>query len=279
MWSRFTGCVAPRSSVPAQVICFAVVLALSLVGGCASTQKLKEPVPVQAPRTIAEATDWRVTASVESVIVRDGPGAWAKNAFWDEYRIRVVVAAGWPVEVTRVVVVDSLGERHKPQAVLAELEDESKETAERYEQADLQVTAGLGAAGTYWTGVAIGGASAAVGLATLGTTGVAAGAAMAGAVVVAPVLVVAGFVGAVEEMGVQNEITRRSTVFPVAIEAEQQQTLDVFFALAPAPGQVEVKYRDTAGEHVVVIDTQGALAGLHLPPTDASKRSEAPPSP
>ena len=277
MWSRFTGCVAPRSSVPAQVICFAVVLALSLVGGCASTQKLKEPVPVQAPRTIAEATDWRVTASIESVIVRDGPGAWAKNAFWDEYRIRISVAAGWPVEVTRVVVVDSLGERHKPLALLAELEEESKETAERYEDADLQVTAGLGAAGAVWTGVAIGGASAAVGLATLGTTGVAAGAATAGAVVVAPVLMVAGLVGAVQEMGVQNEITRRSTVFPVAIEGEQQQTLDVFFALAPAPGQVEVKYRDTAGEHVVVIDTRSALAGLHLHPAAGSRPSETPP--
>ena len=249
------------------------------LGGCASTQKLSKPVPVEAPRTIAEATDWRVTASIESVIVRDGPGAWAKNAFWDEYRIHVSVAAGWPVEVTRVVVVDSLGERHKPLALLAELEEESKETAKRYEEADLQVTAGLGAAGAYWTGVAIGGASAAVGLATLGTTGVAAGAATAGAVVVAPVLMVAGLVGAVQEMGVQNEITRRSTVFPVAMEGETERTLDVFFALAPAPGQVEVKYRDTAGEHVVVIDTRSALAGLHLPPTDASKRSEAPPSP
>jgi len=78
-------------------------------------------------------------------------------------------------------------------------------------------------------------------------------------------------VGAVEEMGVQNEITRRSTVFPVVIEGEQQQTLDVFFALAPAPGQVEVKYRDTAGEHVVVIDTRSALAGLHLPSSKSEK--------
>jgi hypothetical protein len=248
------------------------------LGGCASTQKLSKSVPVEAPRIIAEATDWRVTATIENVIVRDGPGAWAKNAYWDEYRIRVSVAAGWPVEVTRIVVVDSLGERHKPQALLAELEKESKETAERYETADLRVTAGLGAAGTYWTGVAIGGASAAVGLATLGTTGVAAGAATAGAVVVAPVLMVAGLVGAVQEQAVQNEINRRSAVFPVAMEGETERTLDVFFALAPAPGQVEVKYLDTAGEHVVMIDTRSALAGLHLPPTDASKRSEAPPS-
>jgi hypothetical protein len=250
-----------------------VLAALGAValGGCASTQKLSQPVPVQAPRIIAEATDWRVTASIENVIVRDGPGAWAKNAFWDEYQIRVAVVAGWPVEVTRIVVVDSLGERHKPQTVLAELEKESKATAERYKTADLQVTAGLGAAGAYWTGVGIGGASAAVGLATLGTTGVAAGAATAGAIVVAPVLMVAGIVGAAEEWQVQNEIDRRSTVFPVAMEGEQEQTLVVFFALAPSPGQVEVKYRDPAGEHVVVIDTGSALAGLHLPPSEPRK--------
>ena len=246
-------------------------LAAVASSGCASTRKLSQPVPAQASRTIAEATDWRVTARIEDVIVRDGPGTWAKNAFWDEYRIHVALAAGWSIELTRVVVVDSLGGRHRPQTELAKLGKESEETAKRYEATDLQVTAGLGAAGAYWTGVAIGGASAAVGLATLGTTGVAAGAAAAGAVVVAPVLMVAGLLGAVEEQAVQNKINQRSTVFPVVIEGGQQQALDVFFALAPAPRQVELKYRDTAGDHVVVIDTQGALAGLHLPPSESRK--------
>jgi hypothetical protein len=89
--------------------------------------------------------------------------------------------------------------------------------------------------------------------------------------VVAPVLMVAGLVGAVQEQAVQNEINRRSSVFPVAMEGETERTLGVFFALAPAPGQVEVKYLDTAGEHVLVIDTRSALAGLHLPPSKSGR--------
>ncbi|MCJ7451651.1 MAG: hypothetical protein MUO39_04135 [Steroidobacteraceae bacterium] len=250
-----------------------------MLGGCASTQKLSEPVPVQAPRTIAEATDWRVTASIETVIVSGGPAAWAKNAFWDEYRIRVAVAAGWPVEVTRIVVVDSLGERHRPRNILAELKKDSNETVERYEDSHIRVTAGLGAGEALLTGYAIGSASAAVGLATLGTTGVGAGAAMAGALVVAPALMVASIVGAVEEQAVQTEIDRRSSVFPVAIEGAQEQTLDVFFTLAPSPERVEVKYRDAAGVHVLVIDTKTALAGLHLLPVAESNPSQTHPSP
>jgi hypothetical protein len=250
-----------------------------VLSGCASTQKLSEPVPVQAPRTIADATDWRVTASIVIVIVRDGPGAWAKDVFWDEYRIQVAVAAGWPVEVTRIVVVDSLGERHRPRTLLAELKKESKETAERYDDSNIRVTAGLGAGEAWVTGYAIGGASAAVGLSTLGTAGVAAGAATVGALVVAPALMVAGLVGAVEERAVQSEIDRRSAVLPIDIEGALEQMLDVFFALAPAPQRVEVKYRDPSGEHVLVIDTTTALAGLHLLPAAESQPGQTQPPP
>jgi hypothetical protein len=233
---------------------------------------LSEPVPEQAPRTIAEATDYRVTASIEAVIVRDGPGTWAKGAFWDEYRIRLRVVDGWPVEISRVVVVDSLGEHHGPQVLLGYLKEDSAETTERYEDAALQVTAGLGGAGTYlggagayMTGMAVGATSAGVGYATLGTAGAAASAATVG-IVLAPVLMGAGIVGAVQEQAVQREMDRRRTDLPLTLEGGQERTLDLFFGIAPEPQEVRIRYSDPAGSHLVVIETRAALAGLHLQP-------------
>ena len=42
-------------------------------------------------------------------------------------------------------MVDSLGKRHKPRADMKELADESQETARRYEDEDLELTANAGA--------------------------------------------------------------------------------------------------------------------------------------
>lgn len=248
--------------------------AIAVLVGCGGTGKLSKPVPDTTPHVIAEATDYRVTASIESVIVRDGPGSWAKNAFWDEYRIRVTVADGWAVEISRVVVVDSLGEHHRPGISLQELADGTQRTAERYQDSNLRMTPGLG--GALEAGVLVGGTSAAVGLATLGSTGAAATAATAG-LVVAPVLIGAGLIGMAEVLPVQFEIDRRNTSLPLELVGGSVTTLDLFFPVAPSPQQVNIRYSDPAGVHVLSIDTSTALAGLHLlPKAAATQKSEQP---
>jgi hypothetical protein len=262
------------------VIYLGAVLVLTLLSACTYHKKLEKPIPLQPAGAIATAVDERLSATLDSIIVRDGPGSWSKNADWDEYLLHILVSSDRPVEITRIVVVDSLGKHRKPSAIRGDLQSGSKETARRYKDANLEVTAGYGGAGLVVAGYAVGGASAAVGLATLGTSGAAAGAAVAGAVVVAPVLMTAGIVVAVQEMRVQSEIRHRSTEFPVTVAVDQQLPLDVFFPIAPAPQRVEVTYRDSAGEHVLVIDTKAALAGLHLLPVDKQSQpgeGEAPP--
>lgn len=254
----------------------AVVLAMSALSACAYSKKLEKPIPLEQEGNIASAADERVAASIDAVIVRDGPGSWSRNADWDEYLMHVRATSGWSVEVTGVVVIDSLGKTHKPSPYRTQLARESKKTADRYDDEDLKVTAGSGGA-LFAGGMAVGGTSAAVGLATLGSSGAAAGAATAGALVVAPALLVAGVVVGIQGRQVELEINRRATEFPVTVAAGAEEALDVFIPLAPAPQRVEIKYIDPAGEHVLTIDTVTALAGLHLLPKDGGPPAGAPP--
>jgi hypothetical protein len=263
------------SSVTAGRLRIALVLAMSALSACAYNKKLDQPVPLAPKSAIASASDVRLSARIDAVIVRDGPGSWSKNADWDEYLLHVHATSGWSLDITRVVVVDSLGKRHKPRAYMKELADESQEIAKRYKDEDLEVTANAGAA-LFWTGYFVGGASAAAGLATLGTAGAAAGAA-AGGLLVAPVLMTAGVVVAAQEYQVQREIDRRNTLLPLTLAAQQDLPATLYFPIAPSPQRVEVTYTDPTGEHVLVIDTVTALAGLHLLPKDGAAPDGAPP--
>lgn len=280
MQARRTRRVASGSLAERQwVIHLGAVLVLTLLSACAYHKKLESPIPLQPAGAIATAVDERLSVTLDAIVVRDGPGSWSKNADWDEYLLHARASADEPVEITRIVVVDSLGKHRKPSATRGDLQSGSKETARRYKDANLEVTAGYGGAGLVVAGYAVGGASAAVGLATLGTSGAAAGAAVAGAVLVAPVLMTAGIVVGVQEIRVQNEIRHRSTEFPAQVAADQELPLDVFFPIAPAPQRVDVTYRTASGEHVLVIDTKAALAGLHLMPVAESPPREREPPP
>ncbi len=250
-------------------------MAMSALSACAYNKKLDQPVPLEPKSAIASASDVRLSARIDAVIVRDGPGSWSKNADWDEYLLHVHATSGWSLDITRVAVVDSLGKRHKPRAYMKELADESNEIAKRYKDEDLEVTANAGAA-LFWTGYFVGGASAAAGLATLGTAGAAAGAA-AGGLLVAPVLMTAGVVVAAQEYQVQREIDRRNTLLPLTLAAQQDLPVTLYFPIAPSPQRVEITYTDPAGEHVLAIDTVTALAGLHLLPKDGAPPAGAPP--
>jgi len=176
--------------------------------------------------------------------------------------------------IIKVMVVDSLGKRHQSNVIAHELEKDSEETARRYKDANLQVSAGTGFA-LLGAGSAIGEASAIAGVATMSS------AAVAGRVV-APVLVTAGAVLAIQEGEVQREMSRRGNKFPLQLtpkQTDQELPLHVLFPLAPAPQRVELKYTDASGEYVLVIDTREALVGLRGLPAEGSQPSATPPAP
>jgi len=250
----------------------AFLLTACLLAGCGGTKVLKEPQPIQTTQPLAAVTDQRVSATLDWVIVRGGPGTWARNADWDEYLLRVSNVSDQPLEVTRLMVVDSLGTPIELQQRRKKLVKGSKQTSRRYKDSGVKVKAGRGAgtmlvAGAAVTAVGVGAASAVaygsvMGGAAAGAGG--AGAAAGGLLLLGPALAVGGIVRGVRNSAVNTEIEKRQTAFPLQVSAGEELALDVFFPLAPSPQRVELLYTDDTGEHSLVIDTRTALSGLHI---------------
>ena len=239
------------------------------LAGCGGTKILKEPQ--QTTQALASAANPQIAATLDWVIVRDGPGTWVRNAAWDEYLLRVQNLSNEPLEIANIPVYDSVGNRVESIANRRQLLKGSKRTARRYKKSGVKVNAGMGtgamvAAGAAVTvvgvGVAYGAAYGAFlsGASTVGTAGTVA----SGLVLLGPAIMVGGIVKGVNNSRVNGEIERRQTALLITVPATEQKPLDLFFPLAPSPGHVEVTYRDAEGEHLLVIDTQAALDGLHL---------------
>lgn len=247
----------------------ALLLGSGMLAGCGGTKVLKEPQPFQPTQALAAASDQRVTATLDWVIVRDGPGTWARNADWDEYLLRVSNHTDTPIQVAGLIVTDSLDTRIEPQPARKLLVKASKQTARRYKKSGVKVKAGSGAGALIVGGAAVtlvgAGAAGAVALgasygATVGSGAVAAG----GLLLLGPALAVGGVMRGLNNSAVSDVIEDRQTVLPLAIDANAERNLDVFFPLAPSPRMVELTYTDADGEHRLIIDTSATLDGLHI---------------
>lgn len=258
------------------------IVALGVMGimlvGCGGAKLLKESQPQQTTRPLVLAADNRVAGTLDWVIVRNGPGAWAKNADWDEYLLRIQNTSAEPILVTNITVSDSLENSIGRRSNRRQLVKGSKDNARRYRNSGFKVKAGAGAgellvAGAAVTAVGVGVATSAVYGTTYGavwTGGVATGTATAatGLLLLGPALAVGGIFRGVNNSRVDDEIQRRRTVLPMTVSPGQEQPLDVFFPIAPAPVQVILFYVDDEGEHQLTFDTRAVLAGLHLESKD-----------
>jgi len=244
----------------------------SVLTGCGGTKVLKEPRPLQFENSLATAADANIEASLDWVIVRDGPGTWARNADWDEYLIRVSNHSDQTLSIVEITVVDSLQTRIESRSGRKQLVKGSKTTARRYRDSGLKVKAGRGAAtmivaGTAATAVGVVSASAAAygavlsGSSTIG----AAGTAMSGLVLLGPAIAVGGIARGINNSAVNNRIEQRQTMLPLDVPPGHEASLDLFFPFAPSPVMIELVYADDAGRrHTVAIDTRAVLDGLHF---------------
>lgn len=254
------------------VLAATMLLGAALLAGCGGTKVLKESQPIQTTQPLAAAADQQVSATLDWVIVRGGPGTWARNADWDEYLMRVDNLSDRPVQITRITVVDSLETPIEPQQARKKLVKGSKQTARRYKDSGLKVKAGRGAGTMLVAGAAVtavGVASAGAIVATSAMSGVAAGAGGAGAAVgglllLGPALAVGGVVRGINNSAVNTQIEKRQTAFPLDVSGGEELTLDVFFPLAPSPQSIQLTYMYGEDEHSVVVDTRSALDGLHI---------------
>ena len=238
------------------------LLLLLGLSGCGGTKVLKEPEPLVVTKSLATASDQHLSATLDWVIFRDGPGTWAKNVDWDEYMIGVQTLSGDALQLTNIVVVDSLGTQIEPRQNRKQLVKGTKETKRRYKGEGLKGKAGVSGGVLVGTGVVVAAGTSGLGAAATAGSGAAAGA--AGVVLLVPVLAVGGIVRGVNNSKVNNQIESRQTLLPVVLQEEEKKNLVIFYPLAPSPGQLELTYVDSRGEHTLIVDTQSALDGLHL---------------
>ncbi len=241
----------------------------AILCGCGGgTKLLKEEQPITATKPLAEASDERVDLALEWIIVRDGPGTWARNADWDEYLLRIVNRSDAGVVIEGITVFDSLDTALTPFNRRKDLVKASKLTARRYRDEGIKVKAGQGAGGLLVTGAAVtvvgaGAATAsAMGAIMSGTTATAGAA--GGLLILGPVIAVGGVMRGMNNSSVNSAIGERHTPLPKTIDAGDTQILDIFFPIAPSPQRIEVRYSDTTGSHQITLDTSDAVGGLHL---------------
>ena len=140
----------------------AVVLAAIGVTACGGAKVLKEPQPITANEPIAAASSQQLAATLDWIIVRDGPGTWSRNADWDEYLVSVRALGDEPVTITRITVMDSLGTRMAPAVDRKALVKGSRQTVRRYKGEGLKVKAGAGAGTLIAVSAGVGATAAAV---------------------------------------------------------------------------------------------------------------------
>ena len=244
-----------------------VTLTVLVLSACGGAKVVKEPQPVEVTTALAEAADARLAARLDWVIVRNASTAWAKNADWDEYHLRVRNLSATPIELLDVSVFDSLGTRVQPLGTRKQLVTGSKSSARRYRDSGLKVKAGVGGTGLIIAGATATGAMGAAYLYAVGMApgmGMSVGAAGVGLLVAGPAVFALGIIRAVNNTKVNNRILALQSTLPLSIAGNAEQRLILFYPLAPAPGHIQVRYRDTQGEATLDIDTTQALAGLHL---------------
>ncbi|MEM7504128.1 MAG: hypothetical protein AAF417_18950 [Pseudomonadota bacterium] len=253
---------------------------------------LKEPIAMEFDNPLAVAGDETLDATLEWVIVKDGPGTWAKNAWWDQYLLNVRNTGAKPLTLTNVQVVDSLETVIESEPDRRSLVRGSKQTQKRYgrENIDVRPGAGVGTivavgAGTMIYGVGMAGAIAiaevitpvaTLGAGTFTASSVATSMATAG-MIAGPVLIVGGLVKAANNERVDEQIGLRQTSLPLTVEPGAEQKLDIFFPVTPSPRAVRISYEGADGSEVLEILTGNALSGLHVVKSRRDELSDDPP--
>jgi len=244
-----------------------------LLEGCVGTKVLDEPTLLPDRNPLAVAADRAAMTTLDWVIVRDGPGTWAKNADWDQYLLRLENRSTTDLRITEVYVLDSMGTKVFPGRDRKGLIAGSKQVADRYQDADIKVKAGSGTAvmaatvmGTTLVGGSVVGAGLAfssfaslIGMST--SFGAAVTTAGAGIVLVGPAMVIKN---RRNQRKVDARIQDIRSPMPFPVEAGMVKQVALFFPITPSPRYVVISYTQEESIQTLRLETGESLAGLHL---------------
>ncbi len=274
------------------ILAGALILALN---GCGSTALLRAPEPLpEAPPLVQVSLD-EVEVRLDAVVVRNAPGSWVADAFWDEYRFTVANRSPAAVIVKDVALADVGGLRVEPRGTRRDL----RQLEEELVQARIRPTTGeqvavsaayLGL--TFGIPAAVGAATAAAPVAASAATAgwplaatAAASAPPAGVIVGGLVVAGVGVYFAAEgvtylvtenrESGIDGEMARRRSTLPATLEAGEERRFTLFFPVVVLPSQMRVTLDTLSGERLATLDLRERLARAHAePPAQLVRRFE-----
>ena len=234
----------------------------SLLSACSPQLRMvKEPSVEQIPdyRWAATAPDG-LTVTVHTVLVRNDPGSWVRDADWDEYILTVknFSRSAMKIEFLRLYS-PYLPASQQSSLALQQLEDQSHDTLHKVR--DVTVVAGSGAL-----------AAGATVAATAGAGYIGAAAAVPAAMLTLPYLQYS-VDQTVERRHLEHEdrslieltILERGMHLPLAIPPDGEATRSAFFPLTPAPNRLVIDYRVDGDRRSLEVPLT-ALAQLHLKP-------------
>ena len=247
----------------------AIIFLCIAISGCGSGATVRdESHSIAIIKPLTTSANQFLEASLDWVIIRGGPGSWADNVDWDEYLLQITNISESSIRITSVYVYDSLNTALETSGQRPELVEQTKK---RYNGQGFTVRAGMGGDAMMAAGSTVYVAATAAGWAVLAgsvaaTSAVVTGV-VVGAVIVAPVLIISGAVRGRNNAQLDSMIIERQTKLPLVLVPRETRKMHFFFPLAPSPQRVEIKYRNDAGEHILLIDTRDILSGLHFDPS------------
>ena len=218
-----------------------LLVACTMLAGCASSRVLKAPVPTKEFDLGWEAAaPDGLSVAIDQVIVPNAGGSWVRDANWDEYAVTIVSDSQMPVEIQGI-------ELYSAKLALPVQSSNSQEqlTIQRSRlQQDLRDVGLVGG-----TGVASAGAAAAV-ASGVGATAAYVSAATLAAVAVFPIAVIGGTSYVVsrrnrakeDKVKIDHIFQERGLGIPVQINPGEQLRKSVFFPLTPDPTRLVVHY-------------------------------------
>jgi hypothetical protein len=240
-----------------------VLLLVFTLTGCVSARykKVKEnPIPPVLLNLTAEQP--ALIATVGAVVIFRGPGSWKRDAYWDEYCVRLVNRGDVPFVLESVEIVDFNQDRSVPGANPWLLEKQSLSRADELNRSAKDVVIQIG--GLY-TGATLAVSAAYVGAGMAGIPGAIAG------LIVLPAWVTGTVVRNVSgRHAIEDEFQRRRLVLPQTIAPGQILQGSLFFRIAPAPQRLVFHGRASADPCDVTIDLT-PLGSLHLRPAQPLK--------
>jgi hypothetical protein len=208
------------------------------------------------PASAAEAT-------VNSVIVYQGPGSWKRYAYWDEYVVNIENRSAVPVTLTAVTLTGTKGETFSPGEDPWKLEKTTKSWWQSNGLRQTGIYLGLGGA---MAAGGIGVLAAGVGEMSVGATAGAVGG--AGVALMAAAPIVAGgsvYMNLHRRHQVEAEFARRRMKLPLVLPAGSVANGSLFFRITPAPRRLTIAYSLAGRAQEAVVDLT-PIARLHLDP-------------